>query len=281
MRLLYDPGFVEMLYSDPDSVLSNSDLTAEEKTELLAIDKRVWRHDPLRRRRTLRTLCEEFKASSTIALAETRSLAALEAFFSSDRFHSSIEQRGSMALAFADFLSDLFTRGDVKAEQFTDVLRLEQTMAKCRRHRPVKHLPLPSKIQDSLTLQLAPGTDVGRFQANVIATIQIVEKYLFEVGLMPAVALCEDAPRLEGLPPVEKKNIYLLFRPGTNGITLVNIDKYDYLLLYEARKSLTVRDLLRRVVQAGLTLRHAEKLLIEALEEGTLLLSPFIYERSH
>ena len=46
---------------------------------------------------------------------------------------------------------------------------------------------LPDSINDTTRVQLAPGFGVGSYQANIIATIQQVEQYLFEVSLMPAV----------------------------------------------------------------------------------------------
>src|SRR5688572_17688830 len=104
VRMFFDEDFVEQVHAAPDRALARLDLTEAERARLLGVDRRAWRHDPLRRRRTLRTLVEEFKISTTIALAETRSLASLERFFSSRFFHSSIEERGSMGLAFAEFL---------------------------------------------------------------------------------------------------------------------------------------------------------------------------------
>src|SRR5262249_11843227 len=106
IRMLFDEEFVEEVYAAPDRALAGLELTEADRRQLLAVDRRAWRHDLLRSRRTLRTLAEEFKISTTIVLAETRSLASLERFFSSRFFHNSIEDRGSMGLAFAEFLLD-------------------------------------------------------------------------------------------------------------------------------------------------------------------------------
>lgn len=272
VRLLFDPAFVERLYNEPDTALRGLDLTESERAQLLSVDRRAWGYDTLRRRRTLRTLVEEFKVSSTMVLAQTRSMASLEAFFSSDKFHSSVEQRGSMALSFAAFLADMQS---VMIAQFADVLRLETTTARCRRSlqsAPDGSVELPLTVSDVAKVQLAPGNDVGRFQGRVIETIQRVEQYLFEVSLMPAVALCDDAPRLEGLPEVDTKKIHLLFTPGAAGITLVNIDKYDYLVLYEARKPIAIKDLLQRARNAGVPAQRAQRIVSNALEERTLTL---------
>src|SRR4029077_15421781 len=109
----------------PDTALANLELSDPERAQLLSVDRRAWRYDPLRRRRTLRTLVEEFKVSTTLALAETRSLASLDGFSSSDYFHQAVQQRDSMGLAFAQFLSDASKSGRFKCPQLPDVLRLE------------------------------------------------------------------------------------------------------------------------------------------------------------
>ena len=101
-------------------------------------------------------------------------------------------------------------------------MRLEAAIAGCRRTlaREGKHeaSELPATISDRTRVSLAPGYDVASFQANVIETIQRVESYLFELSLMPAMALCDDAPRLSGLPEVDGQREGLsALRSGSGG----------------------------------------------------------------
>jgi hypothetical protein len=274
VRMLFDEDFVEDVYAAPERALAELDLTEAERGHLLGVDRRAWRHDSLRRRRTLRTLVEEFKISTTIILAETRSLASLERFFSSRFFHHSIEERGSMGLAFAEFLLDGYRGGAWKAPQIADVVRLEAAIAGCRRAlaREGNHGAgdLPATISDRTSVRLAPGYDVAGFQAKIIAAIQRVEQYLFELSLMPAMALCDDAPRLPALPEVdEQKKVYLLFSPGVAGISITNIDKPDFLVLYETKRAVEIRNLLSRLAPARA--RHAQGSLAEWLENGALM----------
>jgi hypothetical protein len=275
VRMLFDEDFVENVYAAPARALGELELTEAEQRHLLGVDRRAWRHDPLRRRRTLRTLVEEFKISTTIILAETRSLASLERFFSSRFFHNSIEERGSMGLAFAEFLLDGYRQGAWTAPQIADVVRLEAAIAGCRRAltREGNHGAgdLPATISDRTRVRLAPGYDVAGFQASVIAAIQRVEQYLFELSLMPAMALCDDAPRLPALPEVdEQKKVYLLFSPGAAGISITNIDKPDFLVLYETKRAVEIRNLLSRLAPARA--RHAQGILAEWLENGALMI---------
>lgn len=276
VRMLFDPAFVSTVYQNPDKALANLNLTEQEKKQLLATDPRAWNYDPLRRLRTMRSLVEEFKVSATLVLSETRRLSFLENFFSSEIFHQFIQDRKSMALAFAEYLSTAIVKGELVTPQLNDVLRLETLMARCRRDlaNRIRIPTLPEKLNENLRVRLIPGADVGAFQANTIATIQAVEKYLFEVSLMPAMVLCDDAPRLENLPKVEpKKKIYLLCLPGANGVSLVDIDRLDYLVLIEARTTLTIRQIIERALASGVTHAKAQEIIATALEEQTLYLS--------
>jgi hypothetical protein len=277
VRMLFDETFMEEVYGDPERALAGLDLTETERSQVLAVDRRAWRYDALRRKRTLRTLVEEFKVSTTIVLSETRSLASLERFFSSQFFHSAIRERGSLGIAFSEFLFDGCKRGAWKAPQVENIVRLEVTIAGCRRRlaREGEYEigALPTTISDRARVRLAPGYDVGSFQANIIATIQEVEQYLFEVSLMPAMALCDDAPRLPRLPEVDRaKNQYLLFSPGASGISLTNLDKPSYLVLYQARRALEIKSLLSRASVAGVQPRRSQEVLSEWIENGALML---------
>ncbi len=277
VRMLFDDGFVSAVYTDSDKALAGLELTEAERRQLLAIDRRAWRHDPLRKRRTLRTLVEEFKVSTTIILAETRSLASLERFFSSQFFHRAVHDRGSLGLAFSEFLLDGCRNGAWRAPHIPDMVRLEAAIAGCRRtlarEGSYAASELPATISDRARVKLAPGYDVGSFQANIIETIQHVERYLFEMSLMPAMALCDDAPKLTGLPEIDQqKKVYLLFGPGATGISISNLDKPSYLVLYETKRAVEIKSLLSRLGTVSASARRAQEILSESLENGALMI---------
>lgn len=277
VRMLFDEELVEAAYCDSVQALNGLDLTDAERQQLLSVDRRAWRYDALRRRRTLRPLVEEYKISTTIVLSETRSLASLERFFSSRFFHTVIQERGSMGLAFSEFLLDGHQRGEWSAAQIPDVVRLEATIAGCRRalEREGEYQAgdLPATISEQTRIKLAPGCNVASFQANVIETIQHVERYLFELSLMPAMALCDDAPRLTGLPEVDQqKKVYLLFSPGAAGIALTNLDKSAFLTLYETRRAVEIKSLLARLGATKEKLIRTQEILSAWLEHGALMI---------
>ena len=277
VRMLFDEEFVEAVYADSTQALAGFDLSEAERAQLLGVDRRAWRHDPLRRRRTLHTLVEEYKVSTTLVLSETRSLASLEAFFSSKFFHAAVQDRGSLGLAFSEFLLDGCRSGTWQAPQIPDSVRLEATIAACRRtlEREGEYQvgELPTTISDRTRVKLAPGYSVAGFQANVIETIQHVEQYLFELSLMPAMALCDDAPRLMGLPEVDQqKKVYLLFSPGAAGISLTNLDKATFVILYETRRTVEIKSLLTRPGATKDKARRTQAILSEWLEHGALMI---------
>src|SRR5262244_3760219 len=87
VRMLFDRTFASAVYEEPAKTLADLDLTESERALLLNTDRRAWGYDPLRPRRMLRSLAEEFKVSTTLILSVTRRLASLDAFFSSAHFH--------------------------------------------------------------------------------------------------------------------------------------------------------------------------------------------------
>ena len=275
-RMFYDEAFTDQVYADSAQALAGLDLTEAERAQLLNVDRRAWRHDALRQRRTLRTLSEEFKISTTLILAETRSLASLEAYFSSRFFHSAIQDRGSLARGFAEFMLDGCQRGAWQTSQIADVVRLENVMVGCRRSLATEGLEepaeLPTKINPMARVKLAAGHDVASFQGNVIETIQHVEKYLFELSLMPAMALCDDAPKLSGLPPVNaQQKAYFLFHPTAAGISMTTLDKTAYLVLYDAKRPVEIKSLFARH-PAKPNVTPTETIVLEWLEDGALRL---------
>lgn len=209
---LHDEAFVDAMHADPESVLGQLGLDARERTQLLAVDRRAFRTDPLRPRKLLRVLAEELPVSTALLLHETRSAASIEAFFSSPHFRAAVASRHSLAPAFGDFLASLASR----TPQLADVIRLETTTARCRR---AKATTPPRGIS------LAPGVAVGAFDAGVLETINRVERWLFELKLMPVLALCSDGPALPALPPPGAGALHLLFTPSQTGVQLTPIDE--------------------------------------------------------
>ncbi len=192
VRMMFDPAFAEAARQDPDKVLAA--LPAPLRKQLAQVDARAFQLDPLRRRRALRGLSEEWKATTTLILSETRSLAALEKFFSSSSFHRSIDERGSMPLAFAEWVAVEIAEGRLTGAALPGVLSIETALARSRRQ--VTDAGDDGSSEDAGdSIAVAAGVVAIEVTAGALAALHACERYLFEVNLMPAVALCDDRPR--------------------------------------------------------------------------------------
>jgi uncharacterized protein (UPF0276 family) len=99
-RLLYDPRLVDDLHEGrPLEAAGQPPLTEDERSWLLAIDRRAWSADRYRRARTLTGLVPEFPVSVLL-----RGVPGLEAFFDSPELHACIAGGGSLALTFGAWL---------------------------------------------------------------------------------------------------------------------------------------------------------------------------------
>jgi len=250
VRILFDPRFADEARRDPEHVLRGVDPAL--RAQLVAIDPRAFQLDRLRRRRALRTLCDEWKASTTLALEETRTLAFLETFFSSTPFHRAVEERGSMPLAFAEWLAGCIAEGRLATPILPDVLHLETALAQARRAAANAEGTAPAPVGDKLAL--APGVIVVEVAAGALAALQACEQYLFEVGLMPAVALCDDAPRLQ-LPPraADRARLHLVTVPTSSGVSLVTVDEelHRVLRCFGTAGARSVRELVKEAAARG------------------------------
>src|SRR5262249_39613766 len=146
-------------------------------------------------------------------LEETRSLAFLEQFFSSSAFHRCVEERGALPFAFAEFLADALAEGRLASPALPGVLALETLLARARRQATALAPPPEGKLQP------APGVLSLCVASGALQALQQAERYLFEVSLMPAMALCDDAPRLSlNAAALDRSSLYLVTVPQSGRV---------------------------------------------------------------
>ncbi|MED5369985.1 MAG: hypothetical protein VX899_03140 [Myxococcota bacterium] len=264
MRMLYDPRFAEQVYADPSATLASVDITETERQWLLDVDPRAWTVDSQRGQRCLRNLFGEFRGSTTLALAQTRSLSGLQAFFQSPHFHQQVQQRGSLARGYARFLGEL-TEDPLVAE----VARLEWMQAQCRRE-----LELCPRL-DSLApkaIARAPGIGAGRFDGATLDALNAAEQALFQLQLIPAAGLCDDAPRPSPVAPRPDQPLDLIARPIDGQIQLVQLGSMASRTLALLGSPHTQEAAVARVTSLGLSAQRGAALLGGLLGEGLLIL---------
>jgi hypothetical protein len=214
VRMMYDPAFVAAVKADPDRVLAH--LPPSLRAQLQAIDPRAFALDPLRQRRTLGHLAEEWKATVTLVLAETRSYAHLAGFFSSSEFHEAVETRGPLPLAFAAWLAAELAAGRLGSPLTAEVLAVETASAHARRAPPPPSSPSPG-------LTRAPGVSTVRVSSAALEAIQAAERYLFEAALLPQVTLAADLPG-PSLPERNGSPLTLIAVPLDGAVSLVTVE---------------------------------------------------------
>lgn len=281
VRLLFDPTFVERVYANPVTALEGLELDPVLLRQLLQNDKRLWNADRLRRSRSLKILLEEFKVAATLALAERRKLAFLDAFFGSPFFHEAVQKRKYMALAFVAYLEDAIAKGVLVSRHLAAALGLEAAMARSRRLlRDARRGFDPAlagagqadRGEAGELLATNPGVLVHRAPGGVIQLIQHVEKYLFQVGQVPALALCDDAPRPEPLPALDEGTTQpFLLEPRAGGKVDLSEIGSGYAAVIEAcGRPVTAGRLTAMLAAGGISVADARDMSASLLEAEVL-----------
>jgi hypothetical protein len=123
VRMHFDPAFAERVRRAPEQALPG--LPESLRAQLAALDPRALKLDRLRGRRLLRTLFDEYKASTTIVLAATKRLDVLDGFFASP-FFDTVFAGTPLYLAYAGFLMKLMS-------DCAGVVAIEMALATSRR----------------------------------------------------------------------------------------------------------------------------------------------------
>lgn len=278
VRMLFDPAFVKAVYEQTEASLGGLELPSELIEQLLGHDRRLWNADRLRRRRALKTLMEEFKVSTALILSQTQSLASLDAFFSSEGFHESVQRRQYMALAFADCLQAMLDAGQVSSLGLEHCLRLEASMAFCRRHfRDAQRghdadLFAASEMKAGVYYAVAPGVRAVTLAEGLFEVTKAVEEYLFEASLVPALALCHDAPGLEALPEVDGQALsyWLLEAQSPNQVDPSQLERRYHRLIEACHKPSSAKDLRRALRPLGIERDQAMEMVAALRRAGVL-----------
>ena len=237
--MLYDPALVSAVYEGAHV----PGLEASERAHLLRVDRRAWGTDPYRRSRTLQALIEELPVSAAIAGVES-----LDAFFSSAGFHSAIQERRALVLAFADWLEP--TVGATS--------RLERAIARARQQ---------SK-RTGRGLCMAPGIAAVSLPEGLIEWWQAATVTL---GERPLRALLEG-PILLSPAPKGPDRVHLLIERGAQGdLQLGGATASLAGLLAAADAPASVQNMISRAIELGADAEEASDIIQSLVEEGLLV----------
>ena len=104
VRMLFDPGFRDRVYADPETALHEVPLSAAERQWVITPPPQAYGVDVYRQSRALSGLLEEYPVAGALAVRCPQGIARLQRFFASEAFHGCVQQRGSMAEAFGHYL---------------------------------------------------------------------------------------------------------------------------------------------------------------------------------
>jgi len=278
VRMLFDPAFAERVYKAPDDALAGLPTDAALTAQLLDNDPRLWNADRLRRSRALKILLEEYKVSATLALHACRRLAFLDAFFTSSWFHDAVQLRGYMALAFGGYLRQAAERGEVDSPHLRATLEMEHATAVARRKLRDARRGLDEGLSPVAPgrprprLAAKPGVRGVLVPAGTIATVQHVEKYLFEVTQVPALVLCDDPPSLDPLPALSPTAVAaFLLEPQEGGhVSIAEIDPLFVHLVNACQRPTTLEGIALALAPHGVTPDEASELAQQLLDGEVL-----------
>jgi hypothetical protein len=191
VRMLFDPTLVAQIFADPATALGHEDLTEQEKRWLVEVDRRAYAVDPLRRTRTLTALIEEFPVSVHHLVQQTGQAALLDTFFSSTYFHTCIQQRGSLAVAFSEYVLAAAPYRSSPGLALAPLVEIEMAMAHLRRQPSRLNATPPStchllRLAPTVALMPTPLGTLAHYQAT-LETLRSDPDGLVAAALKPSI----------------------------------------------------------------------------------------------
>jgi len=286
VRMLYDAAFRQAVYDAPHAALAGIDLTAAERDALVKPDPRAFGTDPFRRSRSLQGLLEEYPVSAWLAGQALGDIRLLDRFFSSPFFHDCIQNRGSLALAFGEFLDRGSRAGEIRDNRVAWTAAVEGAIAALRR-RGLAPATLASAEPDaSLTAAaMAPETDLALSKRHAILTVaggtgelvQQVRAHLGSSGLdLVATLLAADSADFTGVLTqlqVDEAETLLLERAHdpAGDVTLENAHSGLAALLAQAMRGTTAQALWEEAGHHGATPEEAREIVADLVLDGLLV----------
>ena len=209
IRLLHDPELVHALHGNPAQALAGVELSADEIAWLVGVPVATWRTDPERPRRLLHALEDEFPA--TMRLAPNRA----PRFFASPHFHAAIQNRGSLANAFASFMAE------DPDPRVMALAVLEGGTAAVRR-APARSNPSPPGY-----CRIAPHARIVRVRREAPALLAALRRH-------------GPQPRLE----TAEEDVLILRNPETSEVTIESLSTELHAILRHAEALGPVEDLI-------------------------------------
>jgi len=199
VRMLFDAGFRDRVYANPEAALHDVPLTAAERQWVVTPPPQAYGTDPYRQSRALSGLLEEYPVAGALAVRCPQGVARLQRFFASAAFHDCVQQRGSMAAAFGNYLQ---SAAFAEAPTVARMALVEVGGVRVRRapHRP----PVPaSPCAQDTRLCVAPWIALLAVPPTTLSRYSQVLQRLRQHGPVLLDAILDTAYRLPARPRVQ------------------------------------------------------------------------------
>jgi hypothetical protein len=270
VRMLFDPAFRQRVYAEPAAALRDVELTAEERQWLITPPPQAYGTDVHRRSRALSGLLEEYPVAGALAVRGRQGLARLQEFFASAFFHQCVQQRGSMAEAFGDYLQSA-----VFAEQ-PEIARMaviELGIVRVRRAPDMPPPPGPACTTDT-RLRLAPWVVLLTAPATALPRYSTLLRRLRQYRASLLEAVLDATYRLPAAPAARAgatEWVLVVGVPGGDGPSLEATSRELGALLSAAQHETTFGALCAQAVGLGATAGEAREVLEGLLADRLLM----------
>ncbi len=220
VRMLLDPTLHAAAAAQPDEVLRAAGPVLAR--QLAALDPRQLRLDRQRAVRLVGQLCDEWKASSTLLVAATRSGRLLTDFVCSAAFHQAVAEGDLVWAAFGRYLAALPLPAGA-APLLPDLLVIASAIGRARRSAGDEEAGARARADDA-RLRWARGVTAFAVDEAALAQLSAIEAWLFERALLPQAQLAIDLPT-PPLYPRSGRARTLAVEPMTPTPSVVEIDE--------------------------------------------------------
>jgi hypothetical protein len=268
--MLFDATFRDQVYANPAAVLREVELTSEERQWVVTPPPQAYGADVHRRHRALSGLLEEYPVAGALAARCCQGFDRLQGFFASASFHQCVQNRGSMATAFGDYLqSGVF----VADSEVAHMAMVELGIVQVRRTR--SSLPPPVHLYgEDTVIRLAPWVVLLAVPPATLPRYSTLLHHLrqHEGGLLEAILdTAYQLPSETSVRHAGAEWVLIVGDHGGDGPSLEAASEELGALLVAAQKAMTFGDLCAVAVHLGATPGEAVEIIEGFLADGLLI----------
>ena len=269
VRMLHDPKLLAAVYADPELALRDEGLDPDERTMLLAVDRRAYAVDSERAERVLSALIEEYVVSALALFHDGYTLDHLRTFFASLLFHRAVNTDQSLASAFGEHLATLAASPRARA-----LVTFERALAQQRRSPPRPTWRIGSAPRAAKVARSPEPARITR--APHVASVALARGTLAAWNAAKSALQPEPLVRLLDAPPPltdvdnDSTEYVLLERAELGNIEVSDIDVALHRLLELATQPRTYDELFAQLEQAGVEEAQQDGIISDLMSEGLL-----------